>query len=128
MSSPWELLANGSLTFDRVTGSVIDPVTGNKVSTYGEQYTARVYFKKATLNSNESSGVPIGSYRAEGYTVGILPSWCKQSIQQSVRCEIDALGKGRYYQQGKIHVVKSEVEQAGEGTQVNGYIVIDGGA
>lgn len=126
MSSPWSLLANATLTFNRVGGQTLDPITGNQVAVYSEQYQTRVYFKKATLVSNESSGVPIGSYRAEGYTVNVLPDWCKTSIQEQVTCSVDALGTGYYYQQGKVHVVKSQVEKAGQGTQLQGYIVIDG--
>lgn len=128
MSSPWSLLANATLIFDRVTSYSVDTLTGNRIPVFGQQYSTRVYFKKAQLNTNESKGIPVGSYKADGYTVEILPAWCKLSIQQSVRCVVDNLGSGRYYQQGKVHVVKSQVELAGQGTQLQGYLLIDGGA
>lgn len=127
MSSPWALLANATLAFDRVTGYQIDPRTGNQLPIYGGQYRTRVYLKKASLVAEEGRGAPVGSYKTSGYTVGILPPWCKEAIQQAVRCEADNLGEGYYYQQGKIHVVKNQVEEAGQGTQLQGYILIDGG-
>jgi hypothetical protein len=124
--SPWRLLANATLIFDKVSSYSTDPITGNKIAVHSQQYVTRAYLKKAMLVANESRGVPVGSYIVEGYTVGILPTWAKTSILERVRCTVDDLGKGHYYQHGKIHVVKSQVEKAGQGTQLQGYIVIDG--
>lgn len=124
--SPWAKIANATITFNRPTRLVEDPETGNELPGKSEEYTTRAYFKKTAVATDKSIGVPIGSYPISGYTVGILPDWCKDSHQVALPCSIDHLGSGLLTFQGRVHVVKDKVEKAGRGSQVQGYFVLQG--
>ena len=131
-TSPWRKLQNATITFTRVLTETTDPVTGNPKPDDSESLTVPAYFKKAGLTTGSSSiesrgnGVPIGSYKVEGYTVGILPDWAKNLNGKFFPCTVSDLGSGSFCFQGKIHVVKDLVEQAGKGSQVQGYFTIQG--
>jgi hypothetical protein len=131
--SPWAILANATITFRKVVAYNIDPVTENEIPSNWQKLTGRAYFAKATiqgassgLGDNEGKGVPIGSYKVSGYTVGILPAWAKDPIDQKVECTVDHLGKGYFYYQGSISVVRDQVEEAGVGTPIQGYFTRQG--
>lgn len=127
MSSPWALLANATLIFHRTSLTTIDEATGNEIPVLQPPYTIRAYFKKASLlRSTGNTGVPVGSYEVRGYTVGILPPWCKQWPQSVVNCSIDALGTGKLYLEAEILVVDPKIEEAGEGSSVRGYFTGEG--
>jgi hypothetical protein len=124
--SPWDILANATLVFRRATGYAIDPVTGNEIPSGFQEVEGRAYFQKAALQSEEGHGVPIGSYRVSGYTVGVLPSWANLPVNQKVECTVDHLGAGYFYYQGAISVVRDQVEDAGKGTPIQGYFTRQG--
>ena len=131
-TSPWAKLQNATITFTRVLTETVDPITGNPKPGDSESLTVPAYFKKANLVTGSSSiesrgnGVPIGSYKVEGYTVGILPDWAKSLNGKFLSCTVNDLGSGSFCFQGKIHVVKDLVERAGKGSQVQGYFTIQG--
>jgi hypothetical protein len=126
--SPWAILANAHLKFLRITEYGVDPATGDEKPIAWESAEGRAYFSKASVQGKafESGGVPIGSYKVQGYTVGILPDWANEAINQKVECEINHLGKGYFYYQGKISVVRDQVEAAGVGTPIQGYFTRQG--
>jgi hypothetical protein len=134
-ASPWGEIANATLTFLRPTTWDIDPVTGNEIPVAWSKLQGRAYFSKASLatgagtpipGSDVGRGVPIGSYAVSGYTVGILPAWANEPINQKVECTVDYLGDGYFYYQGAIAVVRAEVESAGVGTPIQGYFTRQG--
>ncbi len=124
-TSPWQLLKNATVVFSRTLTETVDLTTGDLVPGDTESLTVPAYFKKASLTRDEGRGVPIGSYKVEGYTVGILPDWAKLPTA-TLPCTIDQLGSGYFTFVGKIHVVKDQVEQAGQGTQLQGYFTMQG--
>jgi hypothetical protein len=124
--SPWDILANATLIFRRVTAYSVDPSTGNEVPSAWQELEGRAYFSEAALYSEEGKGIPIGSYKVKGYTVGILPDWANEPIDQRVECTVDHLGKGYFYHQGSISVVRDQVEEAGVGTPIQGYFTRQG--
>jgi hypothetical protein len=125
--SPWNLLRNASIKFTRILATDGVDSQGNPKVTKSESLTVPAYFKKARIVNDVGRGVPLGSYNVEGYTVGILPDWAKEASAAYLECTIDHLGTGFLSFQGKIHVVKDEVEQAGQGSQIQGYFTIQGG-
>jgi hypothetical protein len=133
VTSKWARLKNARLTFERVTDMAIDPNTGNEIPSGVETLAIDAYFKKASLtgaksvNSDDGYGVPVGSYKVSGYTVGILPDWCRDPTNKAVKCIIDRLGDGLFCYQPKIGVVVGRVEEIGEGTPIQGYFTQRGG-
>ena len=132
-TSDWAELAQSTITFTRVLTETTDPNTGNLTPLDTETLTVPAYFKRFILVQNEGRGVrddgigvPIGSYRVDGYTVGILPDWAKVPTAPRLPCTINNLGSGYFYFQGRIHVVKDEVEQDGGGSQIQGYFTMQG--
>lgn len=135
-TSNWALLKNATITFIRVLSTAEDAVTGNQIPVDTESLTVPAYFKKSALGSDTGRGepidtgrgVPIGSYKVEGYTVGILPDWAKEPFQPRLNCTWDFLGSGILTLEGKGQVVKEQVERTGEGSQVYGYFTMQGGS
>jgi hypothetical protein len=125
-TSPWLELQNAEITFSRVLTETVDPITGNPKPEDSESLTVPAYFKKARLATDEGKGVPVGSYKVEGYTVGILPDWAKNSNGKFLPCTVAHLGSGSFCFQGKIQVVKDLVELKGKGSQLQGYFTIQG--
>ncbi len=125
-TSPWALLKNATVEFTRVLTEGIDPFTSNPTPVDTETLIVPCYFAKSSIVTNEYHGVPIGSYKISGYSVGILPDWCKLPSASNLPCVVDFLGSGQFCFQGKIHVVKEAVEQAGQGSQVQGYFTLQG--
>jgi hypothetical protein len=126
-SKTWALLKNATIKFTRVVATDGADSMGNPKPSETETLIVPAYFKKARLVNDVGRGVPIGSYSVEGYTVGILPDWANTPSASELPCIIDHLGEGTFVFQGKIHVAKEQVEQAGSGSQVQGYFVIQGG-
>jgi hypothetical protein len=124
--SPWAKLANATLTFRRITATAINPSTGNDEPSAWEELSGRAYFEEAELVADEGKGVPIGTYRARGYTVGILPNWARTPTDPEIECSVDRLGDGTFYHQGKIPVVADRIEKAGKGTPIQGYFAKGG--
>jgi hypothetical protein len=125
-TSPWDLIKNATVTFVRTLTEKVDLNSGNLIPDNTESLMVPVYFKKSELVRDEGRGVPVGTYKARGYTVGILPDWAKFPTDPQLACEIHGLGSGYFSFEGKIHVVKDEVEEEGEGTQLQGYFTIQG--
>jgi hypothetical protein len=126
-SSPWKLLKNATIKFTRVLATNGVDGFGNPKASETETLEIPAYFKKARLINDVGRGVPLGSYSVEGFTVGVLPDWAKDPYDYKLPCTINHLGAGTFVFQGKIHVVKDEVEKAGKGSQIQGYFVIQGG-
>jgi hypothetical protein len=125
-TSPWALLQNATITFTRTLTEISDPATGNLIPGDSESLTVNAYFKKAFLVADQGKGVPIGSYIVNGYTVGILPGWAKSPSSPKLKCWVKDLGTGYLQFEGKIHVVRDEVEAAGQGSQIQGYFTLGG--
>jgi hypothetical protein len=125
-TSKWQKLAQATIEFTRVLSETIDPATGNSKPENTESLTISAYFETAKLISEEGHGVPVGSYKVAGYTVGILPEWAKIPNANSLPCIVQGLGRGQFCFQGKIHVVKDKVEKIGKGSQIQGYFTIQG--
>lgn len=125
-SSPWKLLKNATVEFTRILTEGIDPLGGNPTPEDTETLIVPCYFKKAEIATTEYHGVPIGTYKISGYTVGILPDWCNLPSATNLPCVVDFLGSGQFCFQGKVHVVKEQVEQAGQGSQLQGYFTLQG--
>lgn len=127
-TSPWRLLKNATVEFTRILTEVVDPLTGNPVPGDTETLIVPCYFGQAAIIANEFHGVPIGSYKIKenSYTVGILPDWCRLPSASNLPCVVDFLGSGQFRFQGEIHVVKDRVEQAGKGSQIQGYFTLQG--
>lgn len=126
-TSPWKRLKNAEITFVRVLNESIDESTGNPAP--GDTQTLRVpaFFKKAELVRDEGRGVPVGTYRVSGYTVGILPAWAENPTNPDLLCTVDNLGTGKFCFEGKIHVAKNLVQEKGKGSQIQGYFTLEGG-
>ena len=136
MPSKFAKLANATFTFSRTLTTREDPITGEEIPDTVETYTTRAYIKReeATYeqgdlkdNRGESHlAIPMGAYTVVGYTVGILPDWCKTPIDPQIKCSIDNLGSGYFCFQGKIHVVYDKISKKGQTTPFQGYFVIQG--
>lgn len=119
-------LRNATLYFRRATAMGLDPATGNEVPVTWEIVEIGAYFKKSRINDRPSEGVPIGSYSITGYIDGTLPAWCNTPTDPKIQCDVSWLGRGWFYHQGAVGVVRDRVESISGGTPIQGYFVIQG--
>jgi hypothetical protein len=124
--SAYAALANATAIFRKVTAYAPSATSGVEKPSAWESIEGEIYFKKRKKNTEEGIGVPIGSYVAEGYAIGILPDWARIPVDEGIECTIKDLGKGRFHFQGMISVVRAEVEEAGTGTPIQGYFTRQG--
>lgn len=128
MASKFARLANSTLKFTHVLSTKIDLRTGNEIPDRTEEYQTRAYIRRqsSSYNPNEANALPVGTYRVSGYTVGMLPEWCRIPIDPQVPCSIDNLGSGYFQFEGKIHVVYDKISKKGQTTPIQGLFVTQG--
>lgn len=128
--SKFSKLANSTLTFARTLTTKIDPNTGNEIPDSIEEYVARAYIKrekeKRAYEENFTEGVNVDRFKIVGYTVGILPDWCKLPTDPQIKMSIDNLGSGYFTFEGKIHVVYDKISKKGQTTPIQGWFVLQG--